>query len=172
MVLKTLGWNECTTQDINWGVSRVFSHIRDPLYKHRTGLIEYFYHHKCEDILYQNFSNHDFWVMLSKAAWLDVHSMSIHQHLDSKADFIHWIPIDGPGRDHLQETLEYIKFDGDTARIKSIPRVNVSRGVKKDCVEKMLSLCPDPLIIKYLEKDRVIYDKSISAKFSPGEGQG
>ena len=157
-ILSRLLWKRCTTKDISWGQSKVFSHIRDPIKKHRTGLIEYFYYHKCQHILRDNENNDDFWLMLSRAPWLDVHSMSIWEHLGEKSDLVNWIPIDKPDFSHLDSTLDYIGFTDDRSLMYKQPVINASTGFKKECVNRLLGISPDPLITKYLEQDQQIYD--------------
>jgi hypothetical protein len=171
-ILTDLSWKACTTHDIVWGQSTVFSHIRDPLQKHRTGLIEYFYFHRCVEILTRNWDDENFWLMLARTAWLDIHSMSIWQHLEEKSELIHWIPTDVKWQNHIDSTLDFIEFTGDKSKILYSPEKNVSSGFKKECVSRLLEIDPDPLIIKYLEKDRVLYDKvSCKPGFEPQEYQ-
>ena len=59
-IFAKLNWTETTTTDIDWENDVVFSHIRDPLVKHRIGIIEWFYHHNSEKLLKDNFDNDQF----------------------------------------------------------------------------------------------------------------
>lgn len=160
-LLSTLSWKISTTHEISWGESKVFAHIRDPLIKHRTGIIQYFYHNQCQSILKDNFDNDDFWLMLSRAAWLDIHTLTAWEYLREKTNYIHWIPLDKPNHSHLEATLDFVGYTGDRRDLRQVNKQNVSTGFKRKCVDKLLKIEPDPLIIKYLEHDRIIYDKAV-----------
>lgn len=162
-----LGWKECTTADVDWNQDIVFSYIRDPLAKHRIGVLEWFTPDNMNDILVTNQFNSNFFVMLSKIAYLDTHSLSIYEHLGDNSMLVNWIPIDCPTIDHKQKTIELIeKSSVIHSSIKdwflSEPPVHVSTGFKKECFNKLMSLPVDPLIIKSIEYDRQLYDRAIS----------
>lgn len=162
-----LGWKTCTTTDVDWDRDIVFSHIRDPLIKHRIGIIQWFYYNDQDNILDKNKSDINFFVMLSKIAYLDVHSLSIHDHLGDNSELVNWIPIDRPEIDHKQKTIELIETVGQIdnsikAWFLSTPPMNESDGFKKECFNKLMSLPVDPLIIKSIEYDRNLYDRAIA----------
>ena len=165
-VFKTLGWQKCTLADINRDSSLIFSHIRNPLVKQRVGIFEWFYYNKCEYLLEQNFNDDNFFRLLSEIAYIDHHSMSIYDHLGDDSQKILWIPIDQPGVDHRQVTLNLIKeHSAITTELESWvldeSAKNVSTGFKKMCNEKLMNLPVHPLITKSLEYDQCLYDKLV-----------
>jgi len=166
-LFSKLGWIECTTADVDWKNDIVFSHIRDPLEKHRIGIIEWFYANKMENILDKNKADINFFTMLSRIAYLDVHSLSIYDHLGDNSNLVNWIPIDCADINHKQKTIEFIE---NTLRVDSsirdwflsVPPVYKSTGVKKEYFNRLMRLSVDPLIIKSIEYDRYLYDQAIS----------
>jgi hypothetical protein len=162
-----LNWVEWSTKDIDWENDVIFSHIRDPLKKHRVGIIEWFYFNHCEKLLEINYDNDDFFRMLSEIIYIDVHSMSIYEHLEEKSFRVKWIPIDAEKRDHLKETADLIEIHNSKLKnfrpllLSSVPE-NVSAGFKKTCVDKLMNIKPTPLLIKSLEQDRYLYDLTVS----------
>lgn len=162
-----LEWHVCTTQDINWDRDKVFSYIRNPLEKHRIGILEWFYFNNKIELLEQNIDNQDFLLMLSRIAYLDHHSMSIYEHLGDRAELIQWLPIDQPLIDHRQCTIELISRESSISDdIKSwflnLTPVNVSSGLKKQYFKKLMQLPVHPQIIKSIEYDTCLYDSVIS----------
>jgi hypothetical protein len=159
-----LGWQDFTSVEIDWDKHIVFSHIRDPLKKHRIGIIEWFYFNNKIDILESNFENINFITMLSQIAYLDHHSLSIHEHLGAKSGLVNWIPIDHKLIDHKQHTINFIEQYSSTINdnikdwfIQLAPK-NVSTGFKKKCYNTLMELTATPLILKSIEYDRCLYD--------------
>ena len=171
-LLVRLGWKYCTTSDINWETDIVFSHIRDPLKKHRIGIIEWFYHNNKEALLTQNSKDSDFMLMLSKIAYLDHHSLSIYEHLGERSQHIIWIPIDVIEIDHKQLTIEllqqHVKIDTETQDwFKNLPMNNESTGIKKQLFQELMQLPIDPLITNSIEYDRCLYDNVTKTNYEP-----
>ena len=167
-----LGWKEFTTTEIDWEKNIVFSHIRDPLEKHRTGIIQWFYYEGKIDVLKNNANDLDFFIMLSKIVFLDCHSMSIYEHLGDKGALVKWIPMDQSTIDHKQLTIElseqYSKINDDVREwFVKLPPANVSTGFKKECYNKLMALPVDPLITKSIEYDRCLYDSVTKKLFEP-----
>lgn len=167
-----LNWKEISSVDIDWNNHIVFSHIRDPLTKHRTGIIEWFYHNDKIDVLHENSKNLNFFTMLSQISYLDHHSLSIHEHLGGNSELVNWIPIDQPGVDHVQQTFDLIEQHhaiNNTVKtwFRNLPPLNVSTGFKKQCVDKLMQLPPTPLIIKSIEHDNLLYDRVTKKNFEP-----
>ena len=171
-VFNLLGWVRSTTADIDWESNIVFSHIRDPLVKHRMGIVEWFYQRRKENMLEENFDNQDFFEMLSEIVYLDIHSMSIREHLGTEnSKKIHWIPIDSE-QNHLQQTVDFIEQHiAISPSIKKIilnmPPVHVSSQFKKQCNKKLLDIPPTPLITKSIDYDQWLYDRATKKNFEP-----
>jgi hypothetical protein len=171
-LFSKLNWKKFVSVDIDWNTHVVFSHIRDPLTKHRTGIIEWFYYNNKIDLLYKNSENSTFFTMLSEIAYLDTHSLSIYEHLGENSNLVSWIPIDQPGVDHVQQTFNLIEqqhsIDNTVKQwFKNLPPLNVSTGFKKQCVDKLKELPPTPLIIKSIEHDNWLYDRVTKKNFEP-----
>ena len=172
-----LNWQQCNTNDIDWDKNLVFSYIRNPLEKHRIGVLEWFYYNNKIDLLEQNAHNPDFLLMLSQAVYLDHHSMSIYEHIGDRARAVKWIPIDQPGVDHRYETIQLIEkestIDDDTKNwFLSLLPANVSTGLKKDCYNKLMQLPVSPQITKSIDYDKCLYDAVTTASdFEPDNYQ-
>ena len=171
-LFQKLEWQKTTTNEIDWDTNIVFSYIKDPLKKHRGGIIQWFYHNNKIDILENNANNMDFFDMLSRIAYLDHHSLSIYEHLGENSKLVRWIPIDYPLIDHKQRTIElleqYSTVDSDTkAWFEDLTPKNVSLGFKKKCVDILMELPVDPLITKSIEYDRFLYDSVTKKNFEP-----
>ena len=109
VIFNELGWVQSTTHDIDWQTAKVFSHIREPLVKHRMGIIEWFFFNHKQSLLTQNFNNSEFFQLLSEVVHIDVHSMSVREHLGQEnSQKVHWIAID-TGHNHVQETIDFIQ---------------------------------------------------------------
>ncbi len=171
-IFKHLGWTETNTTDIDWDNDVIFSYMRDPLVKHRVGIIEWFYFNNCEYLLKDNFGSEQFFVLLSQATYLDWHSMSILDHLGKeKVSKIIWFPIDTE-INHVGETIKLIEQHRPVpAEYKKIileeKPYHTSGGFKKLCNEKILKIQPTPMIIKSLEYDRWLYDTVTKKNFEP-----
>ena len=163
-IFNKLNWQFCTTTDINWNTDIVFSYIRNPINKHRMGIVEWFYFFKQEELLIQNFNNDSFFQLLSEVTYLDIHSMSIYEHLGENSLKVNWIPVDQPTIDHRSKTLELIeKYSSISEDIKKwvleLPPHHVSGKFKKDCFNKLLAIQPTSLILKSIEFDQYLYDQ-------------
>jgi len=174
LLFDRLEWIKCTTQDIQWNTDIVFSHIRNPINKHRMGIIEWFYYNKKIDLLIQNSKNNDFFSMIAEIAYLDIHSMSIYEHLSDNAFNVQWIPIDHHTVNHRAVTINLIKqhsvIPEDVAHwFLNLPPVHVSDKVKKDYINQLMAIPPSPLVIKSLEIDQVLYDRATIQRFEPLE---
>lgn len=172
-----LGWHICTVNDIDWEINRVFSYIRDPLVKHRIGIIEWFYFNNCVHLLEENANNNNFFKLLSEIGHIDHHSLSIYDHLGDKSQLVQWIPIDRPGIDHKQITVALLQqYSIVDPAIKEWflkrPPVHVSTGFKKECSNRLMSLPTHPMITKSIEYDRCLYDNVIRPlRFEPDNFQ-
>jgi hypothetical protein len=159
-----LGWRNFTSTEIDWNKHVVFSHIRDPLKKHRIGLIEWFYFNKKTDILENNSKNMNFFIMLSQIAYLDHHSLSIYEHLGTNSSLVHWIPIDHELINHKQHTIEFIEQHSSLIDFTlkdwfaKLAPTHQSTGFKKTCYNTLMDLPVTPLILKSIEYDRCLYD--------------
>jgi hypothetical protein len=128
------------------------------------GIIEWFFYFKQVELLTTNFNNDPFFQLLSEITYLDIHSMSIYEHLGNNSSKIIWIPIDQPTVNHSMVTLSLIeKYSTIPEDIKKwflkLPPQHVSGKFKKGCINKLLSIPPTPLILKSIEVDQYLYDQ-------------
>lgn len=171
-LFQKLGWQEITTNEIDWDTSIVFSYIRDPLEKHRIGIVEWFYYNNKTDVLKNNATDINFFTMLSQIAYLDHHAMSIYEHLGENSQLVNWIPIDQPSIDHKQQTIELLEqestIDSDIKTwFINLPPLHVSTGFKKECYNVLMGLPVTPLILKLVEYDRCLYDSATKKNYEP-----
>lgn len=171
-LFRELNWIQCTTQDIDWKNDLVFSYIRTPIIKHRAGIIEWFFANKKTNLLNQHRNNNDFFSMLAEIAYLDIHSMSIYEHLGENSFNVQWIPIDQPNINHVERTIQLLKqHSAISIEIEqwflNLPKAHISTGFKKECINRLLAIAPTPLLIKSLEIDQILYDKVSIIKFEP-----
>ena len=172
-LFNKLNWQVCTTDDIDWNTDIVFSYIRDPIQRHRMGIIEWFYFFKQEELLTKNFDNATFFQLISEAVYLDIHSMSIYEHLGENSLTVNWIPVDQPTVNHRNTTLELIEkyssiTDEDKRWFLELAPQHVSGKFKKACINKLLLIPPTSLIIKSIEFDQYLYDRVTKPKnFEP-----
>lgn len=171
-LMNELNWQQITSVDVDWNSDIVFSHIRDPLKKHRIGIVEWFYFNNVSETLKNNATDMNFFQMLSHIAYLDHHSLSIYEHLGDNSRRVNWIPIDQPGVHHEKQTIEFIEQHSQiNSNIKnwflSLPPKHVSDGFKKKCYNILMDLPADPLILKSLEYDRCLYDSVTKKNYEP-----
>ena len=162
-LFEQLNWQLDTTASIDWDNDLVFSYIRDPLIKHRMGIIEWFYYNNKIQLLQDNYDNRDFFQMLSEIVYLDMHSMSLYEHLGENIFKMHLIPIDVPTINHKKATIELIKTHSDISPqtiqwFLDLPPQYVSVGFKRNCIDQLLTHEPNSLIVKSLEYDQHVYD--------------
>ena len=162
-----LGWQTITTADVDWNNDIVFSYIRHPMRKHRTGILEWFYCNGLGDLLEEKEGDQKFLQMLSEIVYIDIHSMSIYDHLGDLSTQVQWIPLDQSGVDHKLETIKLLeKYQALPEDIKewflTLPPRHTSTGTRRRYLDKLLSMEPTALIIKYNEYDQCLYDHVIT----------
>ena len=165
-LMNKLNWVQTNTQNIDWSNDVVFSFIRNPVIKHRKGIVEFFFYeqkyiHLVNDVLH----NPDWLILLSNAIYLDHHSMSIYSMLAENASKVRWIPIDAD-IDHKQIAVDLLKqynaIDTETANwFVSTTKVNESTPAELNLFN-LLSRQPVPSqVIRYLDYDDILYQHSL-----------
>jgi hypothetical protein len=105
--------------------------------------------------------------MLANIAYLDFHSMSIYDHLAENSEKVTWFPIDLPAFDHVANTLQFIEqYTTIPDEIKhwflTVAPTNISTGLKKQYVNRLLEIPPSSQILKYIDFDQCLYDQIVT----------
>jgi len=161
---EKLNWTKTTTQDINWSEDRVFSYIRNPLVRHRKGIIEglFGFFSEMKPVFFGNPERLRF---LANLTSIEAHSYSIYRMLGDNARHIDWIPID-TDLDHKQYTLDILaehneNIDQETANwLINTDKVNVSTVEEIDLYNQLCSIETPPEILRYLDFDICLYNKA------------
>ena len=159
---EKLSWIKTTTQDINWLDDYVFSYIRNPLIRHRKGIVEglnFFPNMKSV------FVNHpERLSFLANLTSVEAHSYSLHRMLGDNAKQVNWIPID-TDLDHRKYTLNILAKHNEnidqkiaTWLIKS-NKVNESTVEEIELFNQLSSIDPPPEILRHLDFDICLYNK-------------
>jgi hypothetical protein len=161
---EKLNWTKTNTQDINWSEDRVFSYIRNPLVRHRKGIIEgvFVYFPEMKPVFFGNPERLRF---LANLTSIEAHSYSIHRMLGDTARHIDWIPID-TDLDHRQYTLDILaehneNIDQETANwLINADKANVSTVEESELYNQLCSIKTPPEILRYLDFDICLYNKA------------
>jgi hypothetical protein len=160
---KKLNWVKITTQDIDWSEDYVFSYIRNPLVRHRKGIVEgiFTFFPEMKSVFVDHPERFKF---LANLTSIEAHSYSIHRMLGDNAKHVHWIPIDTE-LDHKQHTLNILaihneNIDQETATelIKS-NKVNESTVEEIEFFNQLCSIKTPPEILRYIDFDICLYNK-------------
>jgi hypothetical protein len=160
-LMVKLNWESTTTQAIDWQHDIVISHIRNPLVKHRKGIIEDLINYYPSMIA--PLTTAVGLTFLSNITSIDAHSYTIRQMLGSHAVKVRWIPID-IDLDHKQFTLDLFERHGATvsSEIKNwffdLPKLNSSTARELAMYDALAQLDPPPVIRRLIDFDLCLYD--------------
>ena len=157
-------WLVIDVNDIDWTRDKVFAHIRDPLVRHRKGVVE-----DIVDVAKISPQVMEFFLTPAGAKFLTVITIvEYHCHTIEKrfghtnASLINWIPID-TNLDHVEITFEFLKKNGapvaDNVKQQFLltPNANTST-VTELKLYNMLMAEPTPgEILRYIDFDRCLY---------------
>ena len=87
---KELGWKEVTIHDIDWGHTKVFSHISDPLKRHIKGIAQAI----DNDEIIRGIFNHPTYRSIFGHSILDEHCVPLYLTLGKNVEKIDWILLD------------------------------------------------------------------------------
>jgi len=161
---ENLGWKKITTREINWSEDFVFSYIRNPVVRHRKGIVEgiFSYFPTMKTVFLNDLDKLKF---LANITSIEAHSYSIYRMLGLNAEKIHWIPIDTP-IDHRKETLKILsdhKEEVDQETIQwflSRPKDNESTPDRIEFYEQLCSIPLPPEILCHLDFDICLYNRA------------
>lgn len=160
-LFKRQNWLVIDINDINWDRDKVFAHIRDPLVRHRKGIVEGIcnYYTEFKDLFLTPLAAK----FLANVTIVESHSYTIEKWLGrERACLVHWIPID-TNIDHVAETFRFLEANGAPvpADVKKWflehPRENTS-NIQELEMYKMIMAEPTPgEILRYIDFDRCLY---------------
>jgi len=161
---ERLRWEKITTADINWADNFVFSYIRDPLVRHRKGIVEgiFTYYPEMKQVFVESPQRFKF---LANITSIEAHSYSIHRMLGYNATKIHWIPID-TDLDHRQYTLNILTDHNEIVNheiknhFMALNKVNESTVEELNFYNHLADIDPPPEILRYLDFDICLYKKA------------
>lgn len=161
---KKLNWESANTTMIDWENDIVFSHIKDPLVKHRKGIVEACAKTGTIDVILKNTV---LIPLISHSTSFDNHSFSIERMLGKHATQVHWIPLD-TDVDHKRATMDFINQHGieipnsvETWFLTSNP-ANLSNDQEKKLYNLLMSCPTPPDILRYIDFDVCLYDQIIT----------
>lgn len=166
-----LNWTSCKSDTIDWDKDTVFSHIRNPLVKHRKGVVEIISKFNLIDTVIDNPALQ---TLLAGSTGLDVHTITIQRFLGNNAVKVNWIPIDTKS-DHKEETINFIERHGQTVnhRVKTefyqAPIQNQSSASETKLYNMLMDLPVTSGIVRYIDFDRCLYDYITTKDFEPRE---
>ena len=160
---EKLNWIKTNTQDIKWSDDYIFSYIRNPLIRHRKGIVGSLFYDFPE--MKSAFVGHpERLKFLANLTSIEAHSYSIHRMLGDNAKHIHWIPID-TDLDHRKYTLNILathneNIDQETANwLINSTKANESTVEEVEFFNQLYNIETPPQILRYLDFDRCLYDK-------------
>jgi hypothetical protein len=170
-----LNWAPTNTQKINWDQDIVFSHIKDPLVKHRKGIVE------GVSTVFQGIGEALVNIpngikFLANIISVEPHSYTIYRLLGLNALKVHWIPLD-IGIDHKHYTFEFIEendkpiLDFEKEWFYSIGVQNSSTPAELDLYNRLMAVETPSDILRHIDFDQQIYDCVTKYNFEPDNYQ-
>ena len=159
---KKLNWIKTTTQDINWLNDYVFSYIRNPLIRHRKGIVEGCNFFPDMKLI---FAGHPERLrFLANLTSVEAHSYTLHRMLGDNAKLVHWIPID-TNLDHKKYTLNILAKHNENIDQKiatwliNSNKINESTVEELELFNQLSSINTPPEILRHLDFDICLYTK-------------
>jgi hypothetical protein len=156
-----LKWTQIDINDINWQQDQVFAHIKEPLTRHRKGIVEGICNYFPEvKEMFQTDLGAKF---LTNITIVEPHSYTIEKWFGQKhAAMVNWIPID-TDLSHTQLTVDYLEQQGVDidpamkAYLSSNPRINKSTDDEIKLYNVLMSYETPGEILRYLDFDMCLY---------------
>jgi hypothetical protein len=154
-------WIIIDINDIDWTRDKVFAHIRDPLVRHRKGIVEGICQYFPE--VQEFFLTPVGAKFLTNITMVESHSYTIEKWLGHKnASLVNWIPIDTK-LDHMQLTFDYLEknsapvADDIKKQFLNMPKANVSTVVEIELYNMLMANSTPGEILRYIDFDRCLY---------------
>jgi hypothetical protein len=161
LLFLKLNWISSNTQQIDWDKDIVFSHFRNPLIKHRKGIVEGVCNFFPEALTLANTQAGI--KFLANITSVEAHSYTIYRMLGEKALNVVWIPIDTK-LDHKVATFELLKQHGEiiSAEIinwfNNLKKENVSTPSELKLFNSLMSVPTPQEIIRHIDFDKCLYE--------------
>jgi hypothetical protein len=166
-LFQKLGWLVIDIANIDWNKDKVFAHIRDPLVRHRKGIVEGICNYFTEfaDIFKDPLAAK----FLTNVTIVESHSYTIEKWLGrDRAILVNWIPIDTP-LDHTKETFNFLKVNGATVSTEikqwfnDLPRRNESTPDELLLYNMLMAEETPGEILRYIDFDRCLYSQVLDS---------
>jgi hypothetical protein len=160
-------WLVIDINDIVWSKHKVFAHIKDPLVRHRKGIVEGI----CEYFpdVQEFFLTPVGAKFLTNITIVESHSYTIEKWLGrTNASLVHWIPIDTK-LNHLEVTFEFLEKNGAPVadnvkkRFLNMPRANVSKTAEIELYNMLMAEDVPGEILRYIDFDRCLYAEILNS---------
>jgi hypothetical protein len=154
-------WVIIDINDIDWTKDKVFAHIKDPLVRHRKGIVEGIceYFPQVQDLFLTPIGAK----FLTNITIIEQHSYTIEIWFGHKnASLVNWIPID-TNLDHVQLTFEFLEKNGAPVaddikeRFLCAPKENVSKVSEIKLYNMLMAENTPGEILRYIDFDRCLY---------------
>jgi hypothetical protein len=160
-------WVVIDINDIDWNRDIVFAHIKDPLVRHRKGIVEGIcqYFPEVQDFFLTSVGAK----FLTNITIVESHSYTIQKWLGpTNAAKVYWIPID-INLDHKQITFDFLKTKGAPVS-KEIQQwflhlvdANTSTLNERNLYNLLMAEKTPGEILRYIDFDRCLYSQVISS---------
>jgi hypothetical protein len=163
-LFEKLEWSRIDISEIDWTKDQVFAHLRDPLVRHRKGIVEGICNYFPQEIRALFLRDSTAVQFLSHVTIVESHSYTIEKWLGRKnSTLVHWIPID-TSIDHVTKTLDLIESLGAPVdqKIKTwftnLPMQNKSTPEELLLYESLIKYDTPGEILRYIDFDRCLYE--------------
>lgn len=162
-----LKWEVIDINDVDWRKDTVFAHIRDPLVRHRKGIVEGIcnYFVEAEELFFNPVGAK----FLTNITIVESHSYTIEKWLGANnAVLVNWIPID-TDIDHVQETFKFLKNQGAPIQedvkqwFLNLPRANKSNPKELKLYDMLMAEETPGEILRYIDFDRCLYSQVVDS---------
>ena len=154
-------WDRICITEVNWDKHTVFAHIKDPLVRHRKGIVEGIceYFPEVKDFFLTPVGAK----FLTNITIVESHSYTIKKWLGKEnAVRVHWIPIDTK-LDHIHETFNFLESQGAPVDVDikqqfmNTRRLNESKPDEVKLYNMLMSAETPGEILRYIDFDRCLY---------------
>jgi hypothetical protein len=165
-LFEKLNWIKIDIGQINWELDKVFAHIKDPLVRHRKGIVEGIceYFPEVKD-LFLTPAGAKF---LTNIPIVESHSYTIHKWFGPvNSTKVHWIPLD-INIDHIQVTFDFLKNQGVLMSEEiqqwflQLPNQNKSNNDELKLYNMLMAEKTPGEILRYIDFDSCLYSQVVS----------
>ena len=164
-------WKDIHYNDINWSKDHVFSYILDPVIRRNKALAEAVISGRCQMLSFIP----EFLELISGAAFLDTHGISLHTQYKNRVRNIDWIPLSKWPNDGIRYTEKLLKWYDVGIPVWQKEYIHESSLSNKSIYDKIAAVTKDVFgetlshkeeLQDYLRNDILLYLEVVS-KFNP-----